>query len=182
MNRVQLAIEIATRAHKGQTDQLGANYINHPLRVHRNLLTHPTFKSLDEASREDCEVAAIMHDVIEDSGDGDESERFENQDLLELGFTPRSIELVELLTRKPEDIESKDVYYEKINANPLAKLVKWADIADNLNVFRTAGLEPEKKARLAARYEHALKIIELGEADEKWLEDAKKHPVELKEQ
>ena len=181
MNRIQLAIEIAKRAHKGQVDKLGADYISHPLRVRRNLLSHPNFKTLDDSSREDCEVAAIMHDVIEDSGDGDESERFERQDLLNLGFTPRSVELVELLTRKHQDIESKDDYYANINANPLAKLVKWADIADNLSIFRTSGLDPEKKARLAARYEHALTIIKLAKADEEWLEETKRRPVELEE-
>lgn len=181
MNRVQLAIEVARKAHKGQVDQLGADYINHPLRVHRNLITHPTFKNLDDASREDCEVAAIMHDVIEDSGEALGSEKFSREDLLNLGFTPRSIELVELLTRKDESIEPKDVYYANINADPLAKLVKWADIADNLNVFRTAGLEPEKKGRLAARYEDALKIIELGNEDKNWLDDTIKLPVELEE-
>ena len=181
MNRIQLAIEVARKAHKGQVDKLGADYINHPLRVHRNLLSHPTFITLDDASREDCEVAAVMHDVIEDSGEAPGSEKFSREDLLNLGFTPRSIELVELLTRKDESIEPKDVYYANINADPLAKLVKWSDIADNLNVFRTAGLELEKKARLAARYEHALKIIELGNEDKTWLEDTKKLPVELEE-
>jgi len=182
MSKVQLAIEIARRAHKGQVDKLGADYINHPLRVHRNLISHPTFKTLDAASQEDCEVAAIMHDVIEDSGDGEESERFTEADLLSQGFSPRSIELVQLLTRKPEDVEPKDKYYENINANPLAKLVKWADIADNLNIYRTAGLSPEKKSRLAERYEHALEIIELDEIGKFWLEDTKLLPVELEEQ
>lgn len=182
MNRVQLAIEVARRAHKGQVDKLGATYINHPMRVHRNLLSQPTFLTLDDASREDCEVAAIMHDVIEDSGDGDDSERFEKEDLLALGFTSRSIELVELLTRKDETIEPKDVYYANINADPLAKLVKWADIADNLNVYRTAGLDPVKKARLAERYKHALDIIELDEDGKEWLEKTIKLPVELEEQ
>jgi (p)ppGpp synthase/HD superfamily hydrolase len=182
MSKVQLAIEIARRAHKGQVDKLGADYINHPLRVHRNLLSHPTFATLDAASQEDCEVAAIMHDVVEDSGVGPESEPFTVDDLLSQNFSPRSIELVQLLTRKPEDVESKKTYYENINANPLAKLVKWADIADNLNVHRTAALPPEKKARLADRYEHALAIIKLEEADKAWLEDTKQLPVELKEQ
>ena len=181
MNRVELAIEIATRAHRGQVDKLGANYIDHPLRVHRNLLTNNTFKALNEQDREDCEVAAIMHDVIEDSGDGNESERFDAQDLLSLGFTPRSIELVELLTRKDETIEPKDVYYKNINADPLGKLVKWADIADNLNVYRTASLDPAKKERLAARYAHALTIIELDDDGKKWLEDTKQLPVQLEE-
>jgi (p)ppGpp synthase/HD superfamily hydrolase len=179
MSKVQLAIEIARRAHKGQVDKLGADYINHPLRVHRNLLSHPTFKTLDAASQEDCEVAAIMHDVVEDSGKNG-SEKFSVDDLISQNFSPRSIELVQLLTRK--DSVPDDTYYKDINANPLAKLVKWADIADNLNVHRTAGLPPEKKARLADRYEHALEIIKLEKSDKAWLEKTKQLPVELEEQ
>jgi (p)ppGpp synthase/HD superfamily hydrolase len=181
MSKVQLAKDIARRAHKGQVDKLGADYINHPLRVHRNLLENSKFKNLDALTREDLEVAALLHDVIEDSGKNG-SEVFTAGDLLSHNFSPRSIELVQLLTRKPEDVESKKTYYENINANPLAKLVKWADIADNLNVHRTAALPPEKKARLAERYEHALAIIKLEETDKDWLEKTKQLPVELKEQ
>ena len=179
MSKVPLAIEIATRAHRGQVDKLGANYINHPMRVHRNLLSHPNFKSLSLQDQDDAAVAAIMHDVIEDSGDGPDSEKFTKQDLLALGFTDRSIEIVELLTR-PGDVHP-DTYYQRINADPLAKLVKWSDIADNLNVYRTAGLDAEKRDRLAAKYEHALEIIQLANTDKQWLETAKQHPVELEE-
>lgn len=180
-SKVELAKEIARRAHKGQVDKLGKDYLSHPLRVHLNLLSNPTFLNLDDASKEDCEVAAILHDVIEDSGEGAESEKFTRDDLLNLGFTARSVHLVELLTRKPEAIEPKDTYYRNINADSLAKLVKWADIADNLNIYRTEALDPVKKARLAARYEHALEIIELGEEDKEWLELTKNLPVELEE-
>ena len=174
MNRVELALEIAKRAHQGQTDKLGADYINHPIRVHRNLLTNDEFKALDSQARQDCEVAALLHDVIEDSGDNG-SERFEKEDLLALGFTPRSVELVELLTRKP-GVE-KDDYYRAINANKLARLVKWADIADNLNKFRTDDLEPETYERLQDRYRHALTMIPLSVAGLAWMADAKEYSL-----
>ena len=177
MSKVQMAIDVALKAHRGQTDKLGEDYKNHPLRVHRNLLTHPTFETLSIQDQDDAAVAAIMHDVIEDSGVGELSEKFTKQNLLDLGFTARSIELVELLTRSEE--VHPEVYYEKINADPLAKLVKWSDIADNLNIHRTAGLAPEKRDRLAAKYEHALEIIELAEEDKQWLESAMRFPVEL---
>lgn len=177
MNKVQLANEIAKRAHKGQVDKLGEDYINHPMRVHRNLLTHPTFQSLDAQSREDAEVAAIMHDVIEDSGSGTGSEKFTREDLMAQGFSPRSIELVALLTRM--DSVDKKAYYKDINANPLAKLVKWADIADNLNNTRVLGLDPIEKARLAQRYKDALDIITMDDEDKSWLRSAIDYDIEL---
>lgn len=178
MNRVELALEIAKRAHKGQTDKLGADYINHPLRVHRNLTQNPKFKKLDLAEREDCEVAALLHDVIEDSGDNG-SERFEKQDLLDLGFTTRSVRLVELLTRV--DGVDKKIYYTDINNDVLAKLVKWADIADNLNANRVNDLDPLVKARLAQRYKDALDIIKMDEEDAAWLHSAIDYDIELED-
>lgn len=173
---VDLAKEIATRAHAGQVDKLGRKYIDHPKRVHRNLLENPKFKKLDALAREDCEVAALLHDVIEDSGTPG-SERFEKEDLLELGFSPRSIDLVQLLTR--DKSIPKDRYYEAIEANPLAKLVKHADIADNRNRKRVAGLDPIKANELRAKYEHALGIITLDEEDAAWLQSAIDYDIEL---
>ena len=176
MNKIELAIAIARKAHKGQKDKLGEDYINHPMRVHRNLLSHPGFKSLDAQSREDAEVAAIMHDVIEDSGKNG-SEVFTREDLMAQRFTPRSIELIELLTRVKTVPD--DVYYANINANELARLVKWADIADNQNEVRVAGLETQKAKELKEKYEHALEVIVMSENDKSWLADAVKHPVDL---
>jgi hypothetical protein len=176
-SKVQLAMEIATRAHKGQVDKLGEDYINHPMRVHRNLLTHPTFTTLDSQTREDLEVAALLHDVIEDSGTGTGSERFTREDLLALGFTLRSIELTDLMTRKPHI--PADEYYADINEVELARLVKWSDIADNRNEKRVAKLESEKASRLKEKYEHALDIIVMSEADKSWLHDATRLPVDI---
>jgi hypothetical protein len=175
-SRVDLALEIATRAHKGQTDKLGEDYIKHPMRVHRNLLTHPTFRTLDPQTREDLQVAALLHDVIEDSGKNG-SERFTKQDLVALGFTPRSIELTDLMTRKPHI--PPDEYYADINDVELARLVKWSDIADNRNEKRVAKLDSEKAAKLKEKYEHALSIIVMSEADKSWLQDATQLPVEI---
>ena len=172
-SKVSLAFEIATKAHLGQTDKLGANYIDHPLRVHRNLLTHPEYQALDQQSKDDCQVAALLHDVIEDSGTGEGSQTFTKEDLLALGFTQRSVELVVLLTRV-EGVH-KDDYDRAINANPLARLVKWADIADNLNAHRVEELEIEEAERLAAKYRHALDVIPLTALGIGWMELAKQH-------
>ena len=174
-SKICLALEIATKAHLGQTDKLGANYIDHPLRVHRNLLTHPEFQALDAGSKDDCEVAALLHDVIEDSGTGEGSQKFTKEDLLSLGFTPRSVELVVLLTYV--DGSDKDVYYRAINANPLARLVKWADIADNLNAHRVEELDIEDAERLAAKYRHALDVIPLTVAGVGWMTLAQQNPL-----
>jgi len=176
-SKVHMAMEIAIRAHKGQRDKLGEDYIKHPMRVHRNLLTHPTCQALDPQTREDLQVAALLHDVIEDSGKGPGSERFTKEDLLKLGFTPRSIELTDLLTRKNHIPD--DEYYADIHNDEHARLVKWVDISDNRNVERVSKLDPKKADELREKYEHALSIIVMSEADKTWLHNAVRQPVDI---
>ena len=176
MTKIDLAIAIARKAHRGQKDKLGSDYIDHPLRVLRNLRSNPNFLKLSPAEREDAEIAAILHDVIEDSGKNG-SERFNREDLMTQGFSPRSIELVALLTRS-KAIPDHD-YYQAIANNPLAKLVKLADIADNRNVHRVAKLSPEDAARLNHKYTHALDVISVDEADSEWMETVIHYDIEL---
>ena len=178
MSKVQLAKEIARRAHKGQVDKAGVDYIQHPLRVHRNLRSNPTFKSLSEQDRDDCEVGALLHDVIEDSGQNG-GERFGKQELIEIGFTPNSIHLVELLTR-PKSNPNCDDYYLRINENLCAKLIKWADIADNRNVYRVTDLTMDQDLMLTAKYDHALSLIPFANSEEHdWFEEAKRYNLEV---
>ena len=51
---LERAIEIAARAHAGQTDKGGAPYVLHPLRVMLQL-RDPV-----------AQIAAVLHDVVED--------------------------------------------------------------------------------------------------------------------
>lgn len=135
---IAAARTIATIAHRGQTDKLGADYISHPERVAYSL-TNP------------LEVAtAWLHDVIEDCG-------ISAPDLLKAGISAPVVEAVELLTRRP-DIPSAD-YYAAIRQNPIALAVKKADIVDNTLDWRLEQLPDETRKRLAAKYEKALAAL-----------------------
>ena len=172
MNKAQKAIEVATEAHKGQFDKLGEDYINHPLRVHRNLTTNPKFKNLDALTREDCEVAALLHDVIEDTP-------ITAEDLLAMGFTPRSIRLVELLSK--DKSKPKDDYFSAIREEPLARMIKLADIADNRNRSRVERLDPEMAEKLRAKYIYAMQAIQADEEDQHWMNFAIEFDLELED-
>ncbi len=172
MNKVQMAIEVATKAHEGQKDKLGEDYIKHPLRVHRNLTTNPKFKNLDALTREDCEVAALLHDVIEDTS-------ITAKELLDLGFSARSIRLVELLTK--DKSKPKDDYFQVIREEPLARMIKLADIADNRNRNRVNRLEPEIAARLQDKYIFAMQAIQVDEEDQYWMEFAIDYDIALED-
>ena len=76
MASLERAIEIAAKAHAGQTDKAGQPYILHPLRVMRRVS--------DTESR----IAAVLHDVVEDSEitfDDLRAERFSEPILAALG-------------------------------------------------------------------------------------------------
>ena len=169
MNKVELAMAVAREAHKGQVDKLGANYIDHPLRVHQNLIDLVNFENILSADAlEDCEVAALLHDVVEDTP-------VTAADLLEKGFSPRSIAIVELVTKNPAI--HKNIYYANIHHDELARLVKLADVADNTNESRMAKLDEKKREELKAKYAHALSIILPTVKQKEWLALAVKREV-----
>ena len=150
--QVAAAKAIATIAHKGQTDKLGADYIGHPARVAKMLV--------DKNAEPAAIAAAWLHDVIEDCADifhGEPRFGITAEDLHNAGIDKEVVDAVKLLTR-PKGPQS-DSYYEAIRENPIALAVKLADIDDNTDFERTARLDPATRKRLADKYEHALAIL-----------------------
>ncbi len=128
---IDVAREIAIRAHQGQCDKIGEPYIQHPEMVASLVQSLPMFRHADERAQLDAVVAAWLHDVIEDTDETAES-------LKAAGVTDRAIAAVTALTRTG-DVPTDD-YYANIDSQPLARMVKVADIASNL--------APERVARL----------------------------------
>ena len=135
---VAAAESIATIAHQGQVDKLGADYIDHPRRVSENF-TDPLARA-----------TAWLHDVLEDTD-------ISPSDLLAAGIPGGVVEAVHLLTRTDEVSDS--AYYAAIRANPIALAVKRADIADNLAGWRVAQLASGDRERLADKYAGALAAL-----------------------
>jgi len=154
---VYRAAVLAHVVHLAQKDKSGEPYIGHPRRVYaiaRDL-------SLPVGGFSDSEVeaglcAALLHDVVEDSGD-DFYRQISLGDLSSLGFSALTVELVELLTyNKAQD---KNEYLARIAANPLAKAVKLADTCDNMNKARMAALPDQKREELAAKYAGYMQVL-----------------------
>ncbi|MFF2371587.1 hypothetical protein [Agromyces sp. NPDC058110] len=135
--QIGLAQGIAFVAHRGQTDQLGAEYIDHPGRVAETF--DPQTQSVEVA-------VAWLHDVLEDTD-------LTAQRLSEAGVAPEVIEAVRLLTRTP-DVPEAD-YYARIRTNEVARSVKLADIADNTAPWRLRKLDHETQTRLTEKYARA---------------------------
>ena len=133
-DKEKIAYEIAYKAHKGQYDKAGVEYINHPLTVASYCKT------------EDERIVALLHDVVEDSD-------WTFEMLEEEGFTPDIIEALKCLTKVSED-ESYDDFIARVMTNPLAVKIKLYDIEDNLDVSRLDSLTDDDVAR-CKKYLHA---------------------------
>ena len=116
INYIQKAQEIAAKAHKGQVDKSGKDYINHPRRVAERLLNEP----------EDVQVVAWLHDVVEDTD--------VTMEELEKIFNKNVIDALKLLTHN-KSVPYME-YVEKISYNEKAKKVKMSDLIDNMNLSR----------------------------------------------
>jgi (p)ppGpp synthase/HD superfamily hydrolase len=127
MATLERAIQIAAAAHAGQIDKAGQLYILHPLRV---MLTVAT---MDER------IAAVLHDVVEDTSITLERLRAE-------GFSPAVVEAVDALTKRPG--EDRITAAKRAAANPIARVVKLADNADNMDLSRIHNPSEKDFARL----------------------------------
>lgn len=115
MSTLERAIAIAAQAHNGQVDKGGQPYILHPLRV---------LLRVEGASEQ---IAAVLHDVVEDSA-------FTLEHLAAEGFTADVLAALDALTKKPG--ESRVQAATRAAANPIARAVKLADNAENSDLSR----------------------------------------------
>lgn len=134
------AMQLAYEAHQGQKDKSGMPYIFHPF--------HLAEQMTDEVST----CAALLHDVVEDTGI-----TFED---LEKEFPKSVTDALRLLTHAKET-DYFD-YVRAIKENPVAMQVKLADLAHNSDQTRFAGCEDisaEKLARWQEKYAKAKAIL-----------------------
>ena len=153
MDQVALAESLARKYHAGQVDQSGHDYIGHPERVAKNLLSQAGLEKLSEDDRIAMTVAAWLHDVIEDCN-------VSRADLSREGISDVALDIVDLMT-KPEKVDGKtpDSYLANIAAHPLANRVKLADLADNLNEERLLKVEEPKQQDLRDKYAGYRKVL-----------------------
>ena len=143
MPTLEKAIETAARAHAGQVDKGGAPYILHPLRVMHAV----------EAHGRAVQIAAVLHDVVEDT-----SVTFD--DLVAEGFAPEVINAVRALTKT--NGEARLAAAARAAQNPIARVVKLADVGDNMDLRRL--LNPGEKDFARLREYEAVRAMLLAAA------------------
>lgn len=127
MSTIEKAIEIAAREHAGEIDKGGSPYVFHPLRLMFAVST-PFEK-----------MAAVLHDVVEDTD-------VSLDDLRNEGFPIEMIAAIEALTKRPG--ESRIEAAARAAANPIARVVKLADVTDNMDLSRISNPTDKDFARL----------------------------------
>ena len=126
MANLQRALEIAVESHKNQKQKDGTPYALHPIRLSMSL------------ESEEQKIVALLHDVVEDTD-------WTFEDLVREGFSESVIEALRLLTHT--DGSLYEDYIDRLASNSLAKAVKKADLADNMDFRRI----PEPTERDFAR-------------------------------
>jgi (p)ppGpp synthase/HD superfamily hydrolase len=124
------AIALAAHSHRGQVDKGGQPYILHVLRV--------MLRQEDETTR----IVGVLHDVLEDTP-------VTLADLQSAGYAENVCAAVDCLTRRTG--ETYEEMIERVAANPLARQVKLADLADNLDPKRQVPADSAAEKR-HARY------------------------------
>src|SRR5262245_29232178 len=137
MATLERAILIAAQAHLGQKDKSGAPYILHPLRVMMRM------------ESEAAMIAAVLHDVVEDSDWTLEQLRGE-------GFSEEVLQAVDRLTHRGG--ESYDEFIARVETSSIARQVKIADLEDNMNVKRIGEMSPKDLARIE-KYHRAWRTL-----------------------
>lgn len=131
------AYEIAKKAHLGQVDKAGEDYIKHPEKV-------ASFVKTDEEK-----AVAYLHDVIEDT-------ELTLEDLCEYDFSKEVIEAVDIITKKRgEDYQS---YLNSVKKNKLARAVKLADLRHNSDLTRLIKVT-EKDIKRKEKYQKAIDFL-----------------------
>ena len=131
------AYEIAKKAHLGQVDKAGEDYIKHPEKV-------ASFVKTDEEK-----AVAYLHDVIEDT-------ELTLENLYEYDFSKEVIEAVDIITKKRgEDYQS---YLNSVKKNKLARAVKLADLRHNSDLTRLIKVT-EKDIKRKEKYQKAINFL-----------------------
>ncbi len=138
MNLLEKCIALTLEVHAGQVDRYGRPYILHPLHVMMQMET------------EEEMMAAVLHDVIEDS---DKT----LDDLRALSLLEAVLEAVALLTHDKAN-EPYEEYVRRLKGNPIARRIKLADLRHNMDIRRMDQVREADAARLE-KYRRAWEIL-----------------------
>lgn len=131
------ALVLSFNKHKDQIDKSGIPYVYHPFIV------------ASKMQSEEQVCVALLHDVLEDTNTT-------ALDLMKEGFPNPIIEAVLTMTHKAN--EDYFTYIKRIKANPIARIVKIADLKHNSDLTRLNEVTDADLQRIE-KYKKALAMI-----------------------
>ena len=134
---LELALSIATEAHRGQFDKAGVDYVEHPIYV------------ASQVDSEEEKAVALLHDVIEDSS-------VTAEELLNAGLPETVVTAVQILSKKKR--QDYQTYLKTVKSNPLARAVKLADLKHNSDLLRLETITDKDLERLE-KYKKAIDYL-----------------------
>lgn len=141
-SQIELCLSLASEAHAGQVDKAGAPYIEHPMRV--ALRCNTTFQR----------CVALLHDVLEDTPTTE-------VDLLAAGVDSDVVKVVKMMTHgKGLGYDEYMAYIRSVATDPDARIVKMADLRDNMDLSRLKdrGITAVDRQR-QSKYEDAYALL-----------------------
>lgn len=123
MSTLENAIALAARKYAGLAEDTQLPTIFHPLRL------------MIQMKSPEQQIVAVLHNILE-------STDTTVVDLITFGFSDDIIDAILALTKKEHESDI-DAAYRALN-NPIARMIKLADVATNL----TAGIDPPTQLNL----------------------------------
>lgn len=141
MKRLSRAIALASMLFTHKTDRGGKPYILHCLQVMYGV----------EHLGQEAMIAAVLHDVIEDT-------HYTDRMLLDEGYTATEVVIVDLLS-KPDDMSYEDFIQRLVDSgNKIAIMIKMADIEHNSDVTRLKGIRDKDFDRIKKYHKAYLQL------------------------
>lgn len=132
------ALKLCFEAHKEQIDKSGMPYVFHP------------FHLAEQMNDETTTIVALLHDVVEDTD-------YTIENLIDMGFSKQVTDALALLTHDMS-VPYMD-YVAQIKNNPIAKVVKLADLRHNSDSSRLDKITEKTIAR-EENYKKAIAFLE----------------------
>ena len=136
-NLTKKAMKIAFTEHKEQVDKNGMPYIYHPIHVAEQMTDEATI------------CVALLHDVIEDTDITIEM-------LAAEGFPDSVLTALQLLTH--DEQVPYLTYVGEIKTNPIASVLKIADLKHNSDLTRLDRIDEKALARVE-KYKKAIELL-----------------------
>lgn len=125
---LEKAIQIAVKAHAGQTDKAGMPYILHCIRV------------MEKGETETEKICGVLHDLVEDT-------KWTFEDLKKEGFSDEVVNVIKCVTKNSSN-ENYEDFINRVLSNSIASKVKLNDLQDNMDISRLKEIKNKDLERL----------------------------------